>query len=106
MALNLPSEAFAEGRADWMSTIGPAVKVSQLTIPGTRDAARFNTRAKTANLAERQGWDIKEQLNNAIRAFDLRYDHEKGDLGLYRGDTWPFICTCYDRAEIASKMLV
>lgn len=93
----LPARAFADGyQQDWMKSISDDAKISQLTIPGTHDSACYNTCAVTKEWAECQSWDIYDQLRNGIRALDLRYGYDDGDFGLYHGNVWPFIYTCYE----------
>ncbi|MGM9739170.1 MAG: hypothetical protein ACI3ZP_01075 [Candidatus Cryptobacteroides sp.] len=52
----------------WMTAIDDNVKVALLTIPGTHDAATSNCAAQ----GKCQTLTIPEQLENGVRAFDLR----------------------------------
>ena len=70
-------------RNNWLSLIDNDVYVSQLSIPGTHDAATVNCGLSQGRT---QLFSIAKQLDMGIRAFDLRPTVEGDDIGI----EWPF----------------
>ena len=64
----IPSSAIAD---DWMANIDDAAYVSQLSIPGSHDAATGNG-TSADSFARTQEASLSEQWSAGIRAFDLR----------------------------------
>ncbi len=60
----------------WMTYLDDNVYVSQLSIPGTHDAA-----TKKLSIGQCQSLSIEEQLDMGIRMFDLRPTVSSGGLG-------------------------
>ena len=66
---------------NWMQDIDGNRLVAKMSIPGTHDTA-----ANTGNLwVKTQDMDIKTQLKNGIRFFDIRLMHDNGTLKLCHG---------------------
>lgn len=55
---------------NWITPLDDNIYVQQLSIPGTHDAAAFST--TIADLGRTQGFDLGEQFDMGIRAFDMR----------------------------------
>jgi len=56
--------------SDWMKAIGDNTKLVELSIPGTHDAASYDL--TNGEWGECQDWNIRQQLENGIRFFDIR----------------------------------
>lgn len=71
---------------DWMGSLGlnPAVYVSQLSIPGTHDAAT-GTGVSLSNYSTTQELNIEQQLAAGVRAFDLRPTADGTAMNIYHG---------------------
>ena len=61
--------ATAARKGNWMSTIPGNTWLHGLSIPGTHDAATYNTSTSSAQC---QSKNINEQLEAGVRAFDIR----------------------------------
>ena len=80
-AIKLPSMYTPITGSNWITPLDDDIYVSQLSIPGTHDAA---SKACTT-VGRTQDLTIEEQLNMGIRAFDLRPtcpSSEGGTLGI------------------------
>lgn len=62
--------------ANWMSFLPDDMVLSDVTIPGTHDAATAQLNFMMNATAQCQQLSIKDQLNNGIRYFDLRVGME------------------------------
>ena len=68
---------------NWMQDIDGNRLVCKMSIPGTHDTA-----ANTGNgWVKTQEWDIKTQLKNGIRFFDIRLVHDNGIIKLCHGSS-------------------
>lgn len=67
------------GTPDWMAQLPDTMKVRNVSIPGSHDAATSGTA-----LAKTQSYDIAGQWDRGVRAFDLR-PRENGQI--YHGST-------------------
>lgn len=67
----------------WMTPLDNRIYVSQLSVPGTHDAA---TKDVSFNAARCQELTIEEQLQKGIRFFDLRPSGRDDDLAIYHGN--------------------
>jgi hypothetical protein len=54
----------------WMLTIGPAKKLTELSLPGTHDAGTY--KGIGGDIAQTQTMTIREQLDSGIRYMDIR----------------------------------
>jgi 1-phosphatidylinositol phosphodiesterase len=50
-------------------------------IPGTHDTLADNG----GDLAECQGWSVKQQLESGLRVLDLRFKHDGDKMCAYHG---------------------
>lgn len=66
---------------DWMKRLPDNLFVSQVSIPGTHDAATASLDAFTASFGQCQDMDVDEQWSIGIRAFDLRPQVVQGEDG-------------------------
>ena len=69
---------------NWMASIPGDVPISEINIPATHDSASNSVKGEyfIKKYGECQSWTIKEQLDNGIRAFDMRlvwYKHSSDD---------------------------
>lgn len=81
MSLLLGYACMASAQAQWMKQVADTTRVCRLSIPGTHDsAARYGGKA-----LETQSSDIEAQLQQGIRAFDIRLVARDGQLALYHG---------------------
>lgn len=73
---------------NWISQLDGNIYVSQLSIPGTHDAATGNG-SSWGDIGETQGLNLTQQLNMGVRAFDLRpayvTENSTGVLRIYHG---------------------
>lgn len=65
----------------WMTPLDPRIYVSQLSVPGTHDAATKDV----STGGDTQSLTIAEQLSRGIRFFDLRPSGRGSDLPIYHG---------------------
>lgn len=66
----------ANDNVDWMSQLDDSMPLASVNIPGTHDSCTANVEgsyAENANNYTCQQHFIDEQLNNGVRAFDIRY---------------------------------
>lgn len=75
---------------NWMTPLDDNIYFSQLSVPGTHDAAAYGT--SMWNAGQTQSLDIQSQLKMGIRAFDFRpaYNSDKRNdevMWLYHGTT-------------------
>lgn len=57
---------------NWITPLDDDIYVSQLSIPGTHDAATSKVSGLIGSAGRTQDYTIEQQLNMGIRAFDLR----------------------------------
>lgn len=79
-SIKLPSVYTPISGSNWITPLDDDIYVSQLSIPGTHDAAS----KECTSVGRTQDLTIEEQLNMGIRAFDLRPtcpDYDGGFLG-------------------------
>lgn len=67
--VNFGAAATAARKGNWMSTIPGNTWLHGLSIPGTHDAATYNTSTSSAQC---QSKNFNEQLEAGVRAFDIR----------------------------------
>lgn len=72
---------------NWITPLADEIYVQQLSIPGTHDAAAYETTIFDAGRT--QGLDLEKQWNSGIRAFDLRaaWSTVNWELWLWHGIT-------------------
>jgi len=74
------------GSATWMSSLPDKAFVSQLSLPGSHDAATGEGVAfGTSGFAKVQNLTLDEQWTSGVRVFDLRVKDDDGTLNLYHG---------------------
>lgn len=69
-------------RPDWMRNIVDTVRLNQLAMPGTHDAAAFGN---IIEVAKCQGMDLEQQLMVGVRYFDIRIRHFDNMFRLHHG---------------------
>lgn len=85
MTISLGANAQAAGN-DWMTSIGDAVLLSQLTIPGTHDSgAMYEPISGTAKC---QDLTIAEQLAAGVRFLDIRCRHYGDSFVIHHGSVY------------------
>jgi len=75
---------------NWMSYItDESVSINRLAIPGTHDSCALHDTLEPfidpTDTAKTQNWSIRTQLDNGIRAIDVRGRHMKNKLPIYHG---------------------
>lgn len=66
---------------DWMSKLPDDKMVTEIFIPGTHDTMADNG----GDLAECQCWNLTQQLQSGLRAFDVRLKHDGDSLMAFHG---------------------
>ena len=69
-AIKLPSMYTPITGSNWITPLDDNIYVSQLSIPGTHDAATYS--GTIGNLGQTQDYSIAQQWDMGIRAFDFR----------------------------------
>lgn len=85
-AIKLPSLYTPITGSNWITPLDDDIYVSQLSIPGTHDAATVHCTDAILGLSESgqcQQYTIKQQLEMGIRVFDIR--PSGSDLAIYHG---------------------
>lgn len=73
-----------------MDQIGD-IRLVDLKIPGTHNSNTFSFKSMLNSIGKNQKWNISTQLNNGIRALDLRYGYDKKFIdkhGPIKGETF------------------
>ena len=74
------------GGNDWMTPLDGALRLSQLTIPGTHNAgARFEPLSGTAKC---QNLTVREQLDAGVRLMDIRCRHINDAFSIHHGQVY------------------
>lgn len=66
----------------WMVNIPDEKTIAELFVPGTHDTMTFARRASYVNT---QTWTLEQQLDQGLRAFDIRVKHVGDELKCYHG---------------------
>lgn len=69
-SIKLPSVYTPISGSNWITPLDDDIYVSQLSIPGTHDAATYD--GTIFNAGRTQGYSIQQQWDMGVRAFDLR----------------------------------
>lgn len=88
--LTLPYFPVEQNGNNWITPLDDDIYVSQLSIPGTHDAATSKVTGLFGSTGKTQDYTIEEQLNMGIRAFDLRPTcpyvlFDNSELPIYHG---------------------
>ena len=98
-ALELADRTAVEGSADWMAKLDDDKQLSEITLPGTHDAATKNV--QLAFFSKCQALLIREQLEAGFRYLDIRLGADGEKLKLMHGFTnctkngWPWAGALY-----------
>ena len=83
--LSTAPAAFADGN-NWMSTLPDNVYITQLSLPGTHDAATSSiTTWPISSYSKTQTYTVSDQWDKGVRVFDLRPKTEGADAPIYHG---------------------
>lgn len=66
-------------RSEWMKALHDTLPVCKISIPGSHDSGT----TKGGSMLKTQSSDIPSQLQQGIRAFDIRLQKRDGKLGIY-----------------------
>ena len=80
LTLSAVQTAWADGN-NWMASLPDNVYITQLSIPGTHDAAT----STCSGVSKTQTYTISQQWEKGVRVFDLRPTDENDDGPIYHG---------------------
>ena len=66
-------------RPEWMKSLHDSLPVCKISIPGTHDSGAV----RGGQMLKTQSTDISAQLQQGIRAFDIRLKKKNGKLGVF-----------------------
>lgn len=69
---------------EWMKNIQDTLPICKLSIPGTHDSGAIGG----GSLLQTQSSTLSEQLQQGIRAFDIRLKEKEGRLGVFHGSAF------------------
>ena len=66
-------------KAEWMKCLQDTLPLCKVSLPGTHDSGT----TKGGRMLQTQSVGISEQLQQGIRAFDIRLEKKNGKLGIF-----------------------
>lgn len=93
---NFPTETVASGN-NWITPLDDNIYVSQLSIPGTHDAATGD--GTDYSIGKTQELTLDQQFEKGIRAFDLRPAYQDGAMNIYHG----IVSTTFEWGQVMER---